>query len=396
MWNPRTWKKQDYKAFANHEMINENDQKLSETNTNNNNNYYSTELIKNDSNLNIGPSKPHLQNNNDSKILDSNFSLVKKSENNGNATKVVDGNIEFDIIYGREGLTRGNVDDGVKKFYSNNINHNSKSHLSLDDGIEVSSNRGKFVQNWLKPTFSECLATMVLVYFGTLQSTSGLGLAGVALTHGLIVIVLVALFGNISGAHMNPMVTLGIALNGAIKIKKAFFYILAQLIGSILASGLFFISTNAKIYEENLGGMVTFDTQKQMLGGVITCEVFLTTTFLLLILALVLQDKNDGSSDHISNSYAGPGVPSYIVPFLVGLTVIAAVIAGGTVSGAAMNPARVLGPSFVYIMIKGRDHYHHMNTQYVYYIAELIGCFIAVLLYKFVLKPPKRKRSTTY
>lgn len=96
----------------------------------------------------------------------------------------------------------------------------------------------------MRKYLAEFIGTFALVFCGTgaiivnEQSNGSIGLIGIALTFGIIISAMIYVFGNISGTHINPSVTIALVVGKLVSLKDASFYILAQILGAILASVL--------------------------------------------------------------------------------------------------------------------------------------------------------------
>jgi aquaporin NIP len=175
-----------------------------------------------------------------------------------------------------------------------------------------------------------------------------IGHAGIALVFGLVVLAMIHAFGDVSGAHLNPAVTVGFAAAGRFPWKDAAPYATAQLVGafaaSVLLRGLF--PATATLGETLPSGSAV---QSFVL------EVVLTAALMLVILSVSTGAKEKGVTAGIA------------IGAVVGLEAMFA----GPVSGASMNPARSLAPAIV------GGHFEHL---WLYPAATLLGALVAVPL----------------
>jgi len=188
--------------------------------------------------------------------------------------------------------------------------------------------------------FAGCGAIVVNDLFG-----AQLGHTGVSMVFGLIVMAMIYSIGNISGAHINPAVTLGFFFAGRIQKNVLLPYITSQIIGAILASGLLkmLFSTH-----ESLGATLPS-------GGIITAFVMeIILSFLLMFVIL-----------NVSTGHMEKGIMAGVA---IGGTVALEALMGGPVSGASMNPARSLGPA----LVSG-----NLSTLWIYITAPIIGTLLA-------------------
>ncbi|KAG0484729.1 hypothetical protein HPP92_008621 [Vanilla planifolia] len=184
-----------------------------------------------------------------------------------------------------------------------------------------------------------------------------MGLTSVAVAHALVVAVMISAGLHISGGHINPAVTLGLAVGGHITLFRSVLYILAQLIGAVLACFLLKFLT---------GGLETpVHTLAAGIGAVqgVLMEIVLTFSLLFSVYATIVDPKKS--------------VPNGLGPLLVGLVVGANILAGGCFSGASMNPARSFGPA----LAAG-----NFTDHWVYWVGPLIGGVLAGLIYEYFFK----------
>jgi aquaporin Z len=199
---------------------------------------------------------------------------------------------------------------------------------------------------------AESLGTFCLVFAGTgaivvNQTTGGtVTHVGVALTFGLVVMAMIYALGDVSGAHLNPAVTLGFALGRRFPTRDVPRYIVAQVVGAFAASGLLRVLFPAN---ESLGATLPAGAAWQAF----VLEVVLTFILMLVILSVASVPKERRI------------VAGIVVGGVVGLEAMFA----GPISGASMNPARSLAPA----ALTG-----HVGTLWVYLIAPTVGAMLAV------------------
>jgi aquaporin Z len=203
---------------------------------------------------------------------------------------------------------------------------------------------------------SELLGTFTLVFAGTgaivINDVSGgvIGHAGIALTFGLVVMAMIYTFGDVSGAHLNPAVTLGFAVAGRFGWKAVPGYILAQIAGAIAASGVLRLLFPA---HEKLGATLPSGAAMQSF----VFEFILTCVLMLAILRVSTGAKEKGITAGIA---------------IGGIIALEAMFAG-PICGASMNPARSLAPA----VISG-----HLEHLWIYLTATVLGALVAVPLAK--------------
>jgi aquaporin Z len=201
--------------------------------------------------------------------------------------------------------------------------------------------------------FSELLGTFFLLLAaaggGLLHAKSEITLSAAVVAPGLTVLGIILYMGAVSGAHLNPAVTLAFALRGDFPWKRVPGYIIIQLIGASLAC-LFLLAVFGNV--ENLGA--TLPGQGYVNWQALLMEVALTTGLVSVILGTASAAQNVGA-------IAALGVGGYIA--LAGLW-------GAPVSGTSMNPARSFGPA----LVSG-----NWSSYWVYVVGPLAGALIAVI-----------------
>ena len=212
----------------------------------------------------------------------------------------------------------------------------------------------------MRAYLSEALGTFVLVFVGTGAviangySDGAVTLVGISVAFGLVVLAMVYALGDISGAHINPAVTLGLWLAGRVSPAIVVPYVISQCLGAFAASLLLRI-----IFGMDYGLGATAPSQSAFQA--FAMEGVTTFILMLVILCVTVGAKEKGIT-------AG---------LVIGAVVTFDILIAGPISGASMNPARSLGPALV-----GLD----LGSLWIYLVAPCLGAWIAALVAR-VLHP---------
>ncbi len=204
----------------------------------------------------------------------------------------------------------------------------------------------------MKKLVAEFIGTFALVFCGTGaiiidQETGGqVTHAGIAITFGLIVMAIIYALGNISGAHINPAVTIAFAIGHKFNFKQVPSYILSQLIGAFLAS-----LTLKYLFPHNATLGATYPSGAALQSFIL--ELILTFFLMLVIMTVATGSKEQGM-------FAG---------LAVGAVVLLEAMFAGPICGASMNPARSISPAFV----SG-----HLQNLWIYITGPILGAAAAI------------------
>lgn len=210
----------------------------------------------------------------------------------------------------------------------------------------------------IKRSIAEIIGTFALVFCGTgaividKETGGAVSHAGVAVTFGLIVTAMIYGLGEISGAHLNPAVSIGFSLAGRLPFRTLSVYIPSQVIGALLASGLlhFLFPANAL-----LGATIPAGSALQS---------YILELILTFILMLVIMGVSTGSKE--TGLFAG---------IAVGAVILLEAMFAGPICGASMNPARSLAPA----LVSG-----HLEGLWVYLTAPVAGASLAIPIWKYL------------
>jgi len=218
--------------------------------------------------------------------------------------------------------------------------------------------------------FAEAIATYALVFFGPLAIIlaavafgTGLSIQAIvmiSLAHGAAIGLMVYTFGHVSGAHINPAVTISMLVTRRIGIKDGIAYIVFQLVGAIAAAA------SLKAILPDLGAKVNFGTQggpsellnHSALSG-LAVEIILTFFLVTVIFMTAVHKK----------------APAGMYGLAIGGMIFLIHLVGVPLTGASVNPARTFGPA----LISGYWDYH-----WIYWAGPIIGAIIAGLIMNYV------------
>lgn len=207
----------------------------------------------------------------------------------------------------------------------------------------------------MKKYLAEFIGTFALVFFGTgsviinEQTNGSLELLGISLVFGIIISTMVYVFGTFSGAHINPAVTISLALGNLLPKNHVLGYITAQILGGILGSILLAI-----LFPENQSLGITNPS-----GGLFQSFIIeLILTFFLMLTIFSISSKKEFSN---------------LSGLIIGLMVTAMILFAGPISGGSFNPARSIAPA----IISG-----NIETLWLYLVAPTLGAILAMLVWQ--------------
>src|SRR6201996_3124523 len=215
----------------------------------------------------------------------------------------------------------------------------------------------------MKKYLAELLGTYALVFAGTgaiiidQQTHGSITHVGIAITFGLVIMSMIYTFGDISGAHLNPAVSIAFTIAKKFPVKQLLPFIISQLSGALLAS-----LTLKILFPEN-----------QFLGATIptgsASQSFILEFILTFFLMLVIINVATGSKER--GLFAGLAIGS-----VVGLEAMFA----GPICGASMNPARSLAPA----LVSG-----HLEHLWIYGVATVSGAVVSIPVWRYMTKNMK-------
>ncbi|MCS6846621.1 MAG: aquaporin [Anaerolineae bacterium] len=233
--------------------------------------------------------------------------------------------------------------------------------------------------NW-KALVAEFIGTFTLVFIGSaavwFAKTApgyGGGTLAPAFAHGLAVIFAAYSVGKISGAHLNPAVTTAIAIAGGIDWAKAGMYIITQIVAALVAAlvlnGMLLPVTQNGVTSPaaNFFGAFSYNTAVTSSIGALFTEAILTFFLAFVVVMGAVYGK--------AGDFAG---------LAIGLTLVMAIIGGGGISEASLNPARSIGPAIVA---------GNLSNIWIYIIGPILGAAAAAAIARYVLNPNAPERT---
>lgn len=191
----------------------------------------------------------------------------------------------------------------------------------------------------------------------------GIGLVGVSLAFGLTVLTIAYSLGHISGAHLNPAVSIGLWAGGRFSSKDLFPYIAAQILGGLLAAGVLYIITTGNgsaIGNFAANGYGEHSPGKYDLGAALVCEIVMTFMFLIVIL---------GATDKKA--------PAGFAGLAIGLALTLIHLISIPVTNTSVNPARSISQA---VFVGGWA----VEQLWMFILAPIVGAALAGLVYKYL------------
>ena len=221
----------------------------------------------------------------------------------------------------------------------------------------------------MKKYIAECIGTFVLTLLGCgtamfLGCNTPAGVVGTAIAFGLTVIAMAYTIGNISGCHINPAITLAVALSGRMTWKDACGYWCGQIIGGILAGAVLLLLANVVAAPDLTGGLGSNGVANAGgVGGALLVECIATFIFVLVVLGSTDAKKGAGN----------------LAGLAIGLTLILVHLVCINLTGTSVNPARSLGPA---IFAGGAA----LKDVWVFFVGPLVGAALSACVWKYLGK----------
>jgi aquaporin Z len=231
------------------------------------------------------------------------------------------------------------------------------------------------------PLYKRCIAELVgtfwLVFGGcgaavlaAAYPALGIGFAGVALAFGLTVLTMAFAIGHVSGCHLNPAVSVGLVVARRFPVSELPAYVIAQVVGAILASGALYEIASGKEGFSLAGGFASngygaHSPDHYSLAACFLCEVICTAFFLLVIL---------GSTDERA--------PKGFAPIAIGLALTLIHLISIPVTNTSVNPARSTGPALFV-------HGWAVSQLWLFWVAPILGAIIGAVISDVFFKAPQ-------
>ncbi|MCH3975258.1 MAG: aquaporin [Bifidobacterium tibiigranuli] len=229
----------------------------------------------------------------------------------------------------------------------------------------------------LRKYVAEFIGTAILVLIGTgavagsTTLTGATGLKGsplalstlvIALAFGISIIIAAYSIGNVSGAVLNPALTLGMLIDGRLTVTDFVGYIVAQVLGALAGSGLLvaFTGSNKSLGANGYGDLSALNTG---VGAAFLIETVLTFFFMLVVLGVTAKPE--------FSSVAG---------VVIGLTLSGLILIGLPFTGVGVNPARSFAPA----LLTGGEA---LSQVWLFIVAPLVGAALGALVHRYVLAP---------
>uniref|UniRef100_A0A8C5RBN8 Aquaporin-2 n=1 Tax=Laticauda laticaudata TaxID=8630 RepID=A0A8C5RBN8_LATLA len=217
---------------------------------------------------------------------------------------------------------------------------------------------------------AEFLATLLFVFFGLGSAlnwpASPPNVLQISFAFGLAIGTLVQAVGHVSGAHINPAVTVACLVGSRVSFLRAIFYMVAQILGAVTGAAVLHQITPAHIRGSLAINRVQNNTTS---GQAVAMEIFLTFQLVLCIFA--------STDDHRSDNLGSPALS-------IGFSVVLGHLIGIYYTGCSMNPARSFAPA----VILGE-----FDNHWVFWLGPMVGAVVASLLYNYAFFPHRKTLS---
>ncbi|HEY4162308.1 MAG TPA: aquaporin Z [Dongiaceae bacterium] len=216
---------------------------------------------------------------------------------------------------------------------------------------------------WL--TFAGCGSAVIAAAFPNV----GIGLLGVSLSFGLTVVTMAYAIGHISGCHLNPAVTVGLAAGGRFPPSQIVPYIVAQIVGGIVAAGLLYVIASGAPGFDIAGGMASNGYGDHSPGHYSLFSCFITEVVMTMLFLFIIMGSTHGKA------------PVGFAPLAIGLTLAIIHMVSIPVTNTSVNPARSTGPA---LFVGGWA----IQQLWLFWVAPLLGGALGGIIYRWLSKEP--------
>jgi len=219
---------------------------------------------------------------------------------------------------------------------------------------------------WVQPFLAEAIGTFALVFFGAGSiimdhyTGGGVGLLGIAFAHAVALAVAISATMHISGGHINPAVTIGAWIGRLVDSRTALLYIVAQLLGAVVAASFL-----KSLYPAASAQAVSLGTPMLADGVSVGTGIMVEAVLTFFLVFAVFGTAVDARAPHLGG-------------WAIGMVLLFDILAGGPLTGASMNPARTFGPA-----LAGGYWADHL----VYWVGPVLGGMLAAGVYSRLLMP---------
>lgn len=223
---------------------------------------------------------------------------------------------------------------------------------------------------WL--TFAGCGSAVIAAGFPEV----GIGLLGVSLAFGLTVLTMAYSIGHISGCHLNPAVTVGLAAGGRFPTSQVLPYIIAQVVGAVVASVLLYLIASGSPSFDLAGGFAANGYGEHSPGKYSMMSGFLIEVVLTMMFLFIIMGSTHGKA------------PVGFAPIAIGLGLTLIHLVGIPVTNTSVNPARSTGPALI---VGGWA----LGQLWMFWLAPLIGGALGGIIYRWISAEPSAQVTGT-
>ena len=195
----------------------------------------------------------------------------------------------------------------------------------------------------------------------------GIGLHGVSLAFGLTVLTMAYSIGAVSGCHLNPAVTIGLAAAGKHPKSEVFPYIAAQLVGGVLGAGILYLIASGNANFSTAAGFASNGFGEHSPGGYSMMSGFVTELVATAFFLFIILSSTDKKA------------PAGFAPIAIGLALTLIHLVTIPVTNTSVNPARSLGPA---VFVGGWA----LQQLWLFFVAPIAGSVVGALIYKNVVE----------